>query len=103
MALIEVNHHTLCRTAQAIEDYCTEQDQQMKTADARVKDMLCSHWHGPDAVDFGRSWQEVDAAGSTAVTFQKSMESFANALTASAAVYRKAQEDVYNLSCTLPR
>ena len=103
MALIEVNHQALHAMARAIDTYCEQQDKQMHAADSAVKDMLSSQWNGPDATEFGKSWEDVDSSGSMTVTFREALKKYSDALDACASIYRKTQEDIYNLSCTLPR
>ena len=103
MALIEVNHQALRNMARAIDTYCEEQDKQMRTADTAVKDMLSSHWIGPDAMEFGKNWEAVDTSGSTVYKLREALRKYGDSLDTCASIYQKAQEDVYNLSCTLPR
>ena len=103
MALIEVNHQALRNMARAIDTYCDEQDKQMRHVDATVKDMLSSHWFGPDAMEFGKSWECVDSSGSTTYQLREALRKYSDSLDACASIYQKAQEDIYNRSCALPK
>lgn len=103
MAVIEVNYQALRDMAKTIDTYCQEQDAQMAKTDACVKDLLYAHWLGPDAMEFGKSWESVDTSGSTAANFRRALQSYSRILNTCASIYQKAQEDIYNLSCTLPR
>ena len=103
MALIQVDHHTLREVSAAITDYCAAQDRQMRSADSSVKSMLNTSWSGFDAHYFSVKWEAVDAKDSTAVKFRDQLSNFASALKASADVYQRAQEDVYDGAAALPR
>ena len=103
MAVIEVNYQALRSLAQAIDQYCDEHDRQLRLADAGVRDMLSVHWQGPDATEFDNSWRSSTTGSAAPAAFRESMESYADALNASAALYQRTQEDLYNLSCALPR
>ncbi len=103
MAKIEVNHRVLRDTATLIKNYCTTQKNQMRSADSAVFSMLSAGWGGQDAVEFTAKWEGINATDSTTVKFQKSLEAYADALTACADAYQKAQEDVYNKANWLPK
>lgn len=103
MAKIEVNHQTLRAMAAAIEEYCDTQDREMAKVDESVKNMLRADWIGPDALEFGGSWEGVDAKDSVAIKFRDSLQAYADALRSCANAYQDAQESVYNLASLLPR
>lgn len=102
MALIEVNHNVLRDVASAITTYCSVQDVEMRSADSEAKSMLTSDWLGLDAQEFGKKWEGVDGADSTAVKFRESLRKFGEALSACADEYKSAQEDAYNAASSLP-
>lgn len=103
MAIIKVNHRVLVETADAIKEYCKEQDREMRSADSAVKSMLLSDWIGKDASEFNNKWAQVDESGSVTVKFRDSLNSFENALRACAKEYQTAQEDSYNEASRLPK
>lgn len=103
MAKIEVNYQNIRTMAAKIDDYCLQQEAVMRGTDQQVKGMLTSGWNGPDAMAFGGQWEGVDTKESVSGKFKESLENYADTLRACAAVYQTAQEDVYNLSCLLPR
>ena len=103
MALIEVNHQTLREVAEEIGKYCTAQDDEMRKADQRVKEMLSSDWLGMDAKAFEEKWEDVDGNESIAIKFRDALKSFAGNLQSCAKEYSSAQEDVYNAAAWLPK
>ena len=103
MALIEVNHSTLNSVADAIDTYCTEQDSEMKTANAAMTTMLINDWIGDDANSFAEKWNGVDEDGSVTEQFKKSLKNYGECLRACAREYSKAQEESYNSARKLPR
>ena len=103
MAIIQVNHQVLRKTAEAIETYCDTQVQEMRQVDTEVKNMLRTDWIGPDAMEFGGKWENVDDNNSVSKKFLESMRSYSKALKSSANAYQDAQEKAYNLSALLPR
>ncbi len=103
MALIKVNHKTLRNVADAIEDYCKQQDKGMKDANASVKVMLATGYKGEDAKAFKESWNKVDDKDSTAARFKDSLKNYAKCLRACANEYQRAQEDSYNQAYKLWR
>ncbi len=103
MALIEVNHSTLIDVADAIDAYCTAQDNEMKTANAAICKMLFNDWIGDDANAFFEKWNEVDKEGSATEQFKKMLKNYGDYLRFCAKEYAKAQEDAYNLAYRLPR
>ena len=96
MALIEVNHSGLREVAAAIETYCSAQDSEMRSADGEIKAMLTTDWLGPDAMEFGRKWEGVDAHDSAAGELRNALMSFGESITACADEYQSAQTDAYN-------
>lgn len=103
MAIIQVNHQVLRAAAKEIEEYCEIQAREMKQLDADVKQMLRTDWIGPDAMEFGSKWEEVDSKDSVSKKFSESLRAYSKALKASANVYQDAQETACNLAATLPR
>lgn len=103
MPLIEVNHSTLNSVADAIDTYCKEQDEEMKTANEAMAVMLISDWIGDDAESFAEKWDGVDENGSITEQFKKSLKNYGNCLQACAKEYSKAQEESYNAARRLPR
>lgn len=103
MAVIEVNHQALRNTANAIEEYCENYYNEMRRADSGVQDMLSGGWVGEDAEAFTLAWDDVYGKDSLPRKFCKSLENYGKALGACAELYKKTQEDLYNLACTLPR
>lgn len=103
MAFIEVNHKVLRDVAAAINTYCSAQDREMRTADSEIKSVLSSDWIGPDAQEFGKRWEKVDASDSTTVRFRELLKNFGEGLTACANEYQSAQEDAYNAANRLPK
>lgn len=103
MAKIEVNHQTLLGAADAIDNYCKVQDQQMKTANAAVDGLINTGWVGKDALAFSYQWDGVDSESSVAVTLRKNLTNYAESLRSCASIYRTAQEDSYNDAAHLPK
>ena len=103
MALIEVNHSTLNTIADAIDAYCTEQDKEMKTANAAVATMMAGDWIGEDAESFADKWSGVDEKGSVTEQFKESLKNYGKCFRACAKEYSKAQEESYNAARRLPR
>lgn len=101
MAIIEVNHQLLRSTANAVRDYCEVQREQMQKVDGEVKQMLYRDWTGPDSMEFGGKWEQIDSADGVSAKFLRSMESYEKALNACADVYQDAQERVYNIAALL--
>ncbi len=103
MAIIEVNHQTLRDVASAVRNYCSQQDAQMRSANAEVKDMLNSGWTGFDSQAFQDKWDDVDSKDSTAVKFRDSLENYSKLLDYCATLYQTAQENAYAAARWLPR
>ena len=103
MARIVVNHKDLRTIAQAIQDYCSQQDSCMAQADDAVQTMLLQGWQGADALSFSEKWSGVQSKDSTAVRFRNNLLQFAQAIEASAEQYQKAQEAVYAQARRLPQ
>ena len=103
MAYIAVNHRSLRTAAQAIEDYCAQQDACMTQADGTVQSMLAQSWEGSDALSFSEKWGGIQAKDSTTIRFRDSLLAYAQALRDSADRYQKAQEQVYAQARRLPK
>lgn len=103
MAVIEVNHKTLRNVAKAIDNYCDEQNREMRSADSAVKQMLSSGWTGADAYTFSDKWESVDDSSSTTVKLRDSLKKYSEGLTACANEYQNAQEEAYNEANRLPK
>jgi len=100
---IRVNHADLRSVARAIDTYCDAQDREMNTANSAVETMLSSSWRGPDATAFRNQWAGVHDRDSFAVRYRDSLRNYANALSASADIYRRAQVDTVNSAGLLMR
>lgn len=96
MAIITVNHKSLLEVADAVKEYCDEQNREMLSADSAVKSMLSGDWIGRDANEFNSKWEQVDEQDSVTIQFRDSLCSFENALRACAKEYQTAQEDSYD-------
>lgn len=103
MAMIEVNHKVLRDVASAITTYCTAQDREMSSADTEIKSMLTSDWLGPDALEFGKTWENVDSNDSTTVKFRETLKNFGESIATCASEYENAQGDAYNTANRLPK
>lgn len=103
MAKIEVNHQALLAAADAIDNYCKVQNQQMKAANAAVDGLINAGWVGQDALAFARQWDGVESSESVAVTLRENLTNYAESLRSCASTYRTAQEDSYNDAAHLPK
>ena len=101
MAVIEVNHESIRNMASRIEDYCTTQRETMNSLNETVENTLMSAWTGLDAAEYGMKWSEMDNSGATVEKFRRNLESYADALRASADKYKQTQAEIYNLSVIL--
>jgi len=100
---IRVNHAELRTAARAIDTYCNAQDREMKVAQGAVKAMTINAWRGADSVAFRQQWAGVYDRDSVAVRFRDALRNYANALSASADIYRRTQVDVVNAAGLLMR
>jgi hypothetical protein len=93
-----------CRnTASAIENYCAQQDKEMRGADAEIKSLLSNGWTGEDARAFGQKWEAVDANDSAAIRLRNALAEYGKFLTNAASKYQAAQEETYNDANLLSR
>lgn len=103
MAKIEVNHQTLRNFASEITAYCDEQNQQMRAMDSAMDTLFSTGYKGSDALALKERWDAVGAPESTAIRFRDSLKNYAEALNATAEIYRSAQESAYNGANRLPK
>lgn len=99
---IRVNHQQLKSTANAIEQYNSKLDKNMKKADSTMA-TLFGTWKGIDASSYKTKWDAIDAGGSTHQKMKKSLASYAKYLKSAANKYSQAQAKAIQRGICLPR
>ncbi|MFP7201384.1 hypothetical protein SFC08_10470 [Lysinibacillus halotolerans] len=97
MGKITVNYNHFETAAKEIESYIKLQKSEMEKATQEVI-TLGTVWQGKDYNQFYKQWNELDDSDSTTVSYQKSLQSYADLLRYTASEYKKAQEKAIDLA-----
>ena len=97
MGKISVNYDHFDKTAKTIETYIELQKTKMKSATQEAIN-LGTVWQGKDYNQFLKEWNQLDDSDSTTITFQKSLQSYADLLRYTGSEYKKAQQIAIDLA-----
>lgn len=102
MAVINVDHSRLEKTASAVDDYVTKHKHNMNSIDTNVT-ALKTAWEGEDYDQMAARWQQMNSDDSTSGEMLKALESYADFLRFAAEQYKTAQIDAINRANRLPK